>query len=92
MAELTESDLADFAERFIDTPWAVYIQGVDQVLTCPCLCLPHQRCGRPFTRESALQFAESIVRDAQIATAFHGVDPITVIPYVLHHGVVWTER
>jgi len=89
--DLTPDDLADFADRYLDLPWAVYLQGLDQVLTCPCLCLPADGCGRAFDRESAVQLAQMVSRDATVGSALHGVQSVEITPHVLHHGIVWIE-
>lgn len=92
MPGLTASDLADFAERYAETPWAVYVQGIDRVLTSEIPDVPGGALGnRVLERETAIALAEQLVEDAASITALHGVT-VEMTAYVLHHGIVWTVR
>lgn len=90
MARLTEQDQASLAERLIDIPWAVYLQGVDRIIYCPCLCL-QQPCIDAFNSGSADKFARATGRTASVFDR-GGLAEVEVTAYVLHYGVVWTYR
>ena len=59
VAHLTDQDQDALAERLIDVPWAVYLQGLDRIIYCTCLCL-QQPCTDPFNAGSADKFARAI--------------------------------
>lgn len=90
MPHLTEQDQAVLADRLIDIPWAVYLQGVDRIVYCPCLCL-QQPCPDAFNTGSADKFARRSARTASVFTP-DGVEQVEVTAYVLHYGVVWSYR
>lgn len=92
MPHLTEQDQAVLADRLIDIPWAVYLQGVDRIIYCPCLCL-QQPCvhGNAFNMGAAHDFATTAGKTASVLGA-GGVAEVEVTAYVLHYGVVWSYR
>ena len=96
MAELTTQDQATLAERFIDVPWCVYAQGLDEVFYCEHEPSDHAatggRCVDPFERIRAIAFAENLRKSADDAAAHHGVIVPEITPFVLWHGVVRTYR
>lgn len=96
MAHLTEQDRATLAERFIDVPWCVYAQGLDQVFYCEhddTFIRHSQTCADPFDADRALAFATQLAADVAAARTIHGVTTIPdITAYVLWHGIIWTRR
>jgi hypothetical protein len=96
VAELTTRDQATLAERFIDVPWCVYAQGLDEVAYCehaPFDHLPTRgRCIAPFDEARAIAFAEGLRTAADAAATLPGVTIPEITAYVLFHGIVWARR
>ena len=93
MAELTPTDLANFADRYLETPWAVYVQGLDEVFTCVHTDRPPgHKCPQQLQRETALKFAAEVRESVAIVAHLHGISSAaSLTPFVLHHGIVWSE-
>lgn len=91
MPDLTAEDVAILADRLIDIRWAVYLQGADRLVYCPCLCLV-QPCAQAFDNQGAHEFALTAGRTASVFDAAGMVDEVTVTAYVMHHGIVWARR
>lgn len=94
MAELTRQDQAVLADRFIDVPWCVYVQGLDEVFCCETGDGDHpvEGCARPFDRERATVFAGNVRKSSDALAAMPGVQAPEITAFVLWHGIVWVVR
>jgi len=86
---LADQDVAELAARHIDTPWAVHLH-VDGPI--PDSTITDKAPGVPLIRLTALKFAERIRETTAACRHLHGLEYFPVEPYVLHYGIVWTQR
>lgn len=94
MNDLTTEGRAALAAHLIDVPWAVYLRGIHQIISCPQLCPGTHTCvaaGPDFTREAAFGFAASVGRTAS-ASGEDSAREVEVEPVVLHYGIPWTDQ
>lgn len=92
MDELTDEGRAALAGHLIDVPWAVYLRGLNSIVSCPELCPGVHTCragGPSFTREAAFAFARGVGRTGS-TTASGVMQQVEIEPCVLHYGIVWT--